>query len=206
MPLNIFLLHAKTQTSWQKKGEHFEQFLVDERLDAVDKALFLLTSGSAVQRAYVFENLDKIFMENKEKATAKILRFFIVRYTCNVLRHLHVLQDNLWRDSKEQQILIGSHISKVLEFVPVKDLLDCYNFVKQMLAIKDAQVTNTWEGVLVDLIAVMPTEVITPEVLKYCVSKGNLSESEKSRTLSCRLYGSLAKRLDAYVVFLVLIL
>lgn len=75
-----------------------------------------------------------------------------------------------------------------------------YTLIKTMMAIKEAQVATTWENVFVDLIEAMPAEMITSDVIKFCVTKGNLAETERNRLLCCRLVAAMAKKMNPIVI------
>lgn len=64
------------------------------------------------------------------------------------------------------------------------------------MLIKETQVSSTWENVFVDLIDAMPYDLITHEVIKFCITKGNLAETERNRLLCCKLIAVLAKKMN----------
>ncbi|XP_054723617.1 serine/threonine-protein phosphatase 4 regulatory subunit 4-like, partial [Uloborus diversus] len=64
----------------------------------------------------------------------------------------------------------------------------------------DPVVANAWMETLLDVIDLLPKEVIKGEILSLAVNKGQMSQPVPSRLLCCKLLGKMCEKFDAYVI------
>ncbi|XP_050440372.1 serine/threonine-protein phosphatase 4 regulatory subunit 4-like [Adelges cooleyi] len=61
-------------------------------------------------------------------------------------------------------------------------------------------VTNTWLDTLLDFIEFLPTDCLQKEILPFAIERSELSKPEALRLISCRIFGSLATKLNSFIV------
>ncbi|XP_025425669.1 serine/threonine-protein phosphatase 4 regulatory subunit 4-like isoform X2 [Sipha flava] len=61
-------------------------------------------------------------------------------------------------------------------------------------------VINTWLDTLLDFIEFLPVDCLQQEILPFAIEKSNISKTESSRLISCRIFGSLASKLNGYII------
>ncbi|XP_064489697.1 serine/threonine-protein phosphatase 4 regulatory subunit 4-like [Ornithodoros turicata] len=65
---------------------------------------------------------------------------------------------------------------------------------------KDPVVASAWVETLLDVMDLLPKDVLRKDILTLAVNKGQLSQPEPARVLCCRLLGKICIKLDPYVV------
>lgn len=73
-----------------------------------------------------------------------------------------------------------------------------HSVIKTMLTLKSPDVIAAWEEPLLQSILHVPIDIIHDDLLKICISKGSLSETEKNRVYACKMFGAFSRRLDRY--------
>ncbi|XP_062858429.1 serine/threonine-protein phosphatase 4 regulatory subunit 4 isoform X2 [Trichomycterus rosablanca] len=171
-----------------KTAEEIEKLTVDEDLNDIERAVYLLSSGQDVQRASVIVNLPNLVRQNPAETFRRVVPK--VREVLHVAgadmqlaaagSFLTVLQDDI--------VLIQTHTHSILQIV----LLN--------LDHRDAVVSSAWLETLLSAIDVLPKETIRLEILSPLVSKPQLSQSVAARLASCRILGKVAAKFESSVV------
>ncbi|KAI5090884.1 serine/threonine-protein phosphatase 4 regulatory subunit 4 isoform X3 [Silurus meridionalis] len=171
-----------------KTAEEIEKLTVDEDLNDIERAVYLLSSGQDVQRASVIVNLPNLVRQNPAETFRRVVPK--VREVLHVAgadmqlaaagSFLTVLQDDI--------VLIQTHTHSILQIV----LLN--------LDHRDTVVSSAWLETLLSAIDALPKETIRQEILSPLVSKAQLSQSVASRLASCRILGKVAAKFESSVV------
>ncbi|XP_053469856.1 serine/threonine-protein phosphatase 4 regulatory subunit 4 isoform X4 [Ictalurus furcatus] len=171
-----------------KTAEEIEKLTVDEDLNDIERAVYLLSSGQDVQRASVIVNLPNLVRQNPAETFRRVVPK--VREVLHVAgadmqlaaagSFLTVLQDDI--------VLIQTHTHSILQIV----LLN--------LDHRDTVVSNAWLETLLSAIDALPKETIRQEILSPLVSKAQLSQSVPARLASCRILGKVAAKFESSVV------
>ncbi|VVC44329.1 Hypothetical protein CINCED_3A017029 [Cinara cedri] len=61
-------------------------------------------------------------------------------------------------------------------------------------------VINSWLDTLLDFIELLPVDCLQREILPFAIETSDLSKPESSRLISCKIFGSLASKLNAYTI------
>ncbi|XP_026854732.2 serine/threonine-protein phosphatase 4 regulatory subunit 4 isoform X2 [Electrophorus electricus] len=171
-----------------KTAEEIDKLTVDEDLNDIERAVYLLSSGQDVQRASVIVNLPSLVRQNPAETFRRVVPK--VREVLHVAgadmqlaaagSFLTVLQDDI--------VLIQTHTHSILQIV----LLN--------LDHRDGVVSSAWLETLLSAIDALPKETIRQEILSPLVSKAQLSQSVAARLASCRILGKAAAKFESSVV------
>ncbi|KAJ8009238.1 hypothetical protein DPEC_G00086820 [Dallia pectoralis] len=171
-----------------KTAEEIEKLTVDEDLNDIERAVYLLSSGQDVQRASVIINLPNLVRQNPAETFRRVVPK--VREVLHVAgadmqlaaagSFLTVLQDDI--------VLIQTHTHSILQIV----LLN--------LDHRDTVLSNAWLETLLSAIDALPKETIRQEILSPLVSKAQLSQSVQARLASCRILGKVACKFESSIV------
>ncbi|XP_064181486.1 serine/threonine-protein phosphatase 4 regulatory subunit 4 isoform X2 [Anguilla rostrata] len=171
-----------------KTAEEIEKLTVDEDLNDIERAVYLLSSGQDVQRASVVVNLPNLVRQNPAETFRRVVpKVREVLHVAGVEMQLAaagsfltILQDDI--------ILIQTHTHSILQIV----LLN--------LDHRDTVVSNAWLETLLSAIDALPKETIRQEILNPLVSKAQLSQSVQARLASCRILGKVAGKFESQIV------
>uniref|UniRef100_A0A8C1UHD1 Protein phosphatase 4, regulatory subunit 4 n=1 Tax=Cyprinus carpio TaxID=7962 RepID=A0A8C1UHD1_CYPCA len=171
-----------------KTAEEIDKLTVDEDLNDIERAVYLLSSGEDVQRASVIINLPILVRQNPAETFRRVVPK--VREVLHVAgadmqlaaagSFLTVLQDDI--------VLIQTHTHSILQIV----LLN--------LDHRDTVVSNAWLETLLSAIDALPKDTIRQEILSPLLSKHQLSQSVLARLASCRILGKVVGKFESSIV------
>ncbi|XP_067428871.1 serine/threonine-protein phosphatase 4 regulatory subunit 4 isoform X2 [Thunnus thynnus] len=171
-----------------KTAEEIDQLTVDEDLNDIERAVYLLSVGQEVQRASVISNLPSLVRQNPAETFRRVVPK--VREVLNgagaeiqlaaAASFLTILQDDI--------ILIHTHTYSILKTVLLH------------LNHRDTVVSNAWLETLLSAINALPKETIKQEVLNPLLYQSQLSHSLQARLASCRILGKVACKFDSHIV------
>ncbi|XP_051265002.1 serine/threonine-protein phosphatase 4 regulatory subunit 4 isoform X2 [Dicentrarchus labrax] len=171
-----------------KTAEEIDQLTVDEDLNDIERAVYLLSVGQEVQRASVISNLPSLVRQNPAETFRRVVPK--VREVLNgagaeiqlaaAASFLTILQDDI--------ILIHTHTYSILKTVLLH------------LNHRDTVVSNAWLETLLSAINALPRETIKQEVLNPLLYQSQLSHSLQARLASCRILGKVACKFDSHIV------
>uniref|UniRef100_A0A7N6BK79 Phosphatase 2A Regulatory Subunit A helical domain-containing protein n=1 Tax=Anabas testudineus TaxID=64144 RepID=A0A7N6BK79_ANATE len=171
-----------------KTAEEIDQLTVDEDLNDIERAVYLLSVGQEVQRASVISNLPSLVRQNPAETFRRVVPK--VREVLNgsgaeiqlaaAASFLTILQDDI--------ILIHTHTYSILKTVLLH------------LNHRDTVVSNAWLETLLSAIGALPKETIKQEVLNPLLYQSQLSHSLQARLASCRILGKVSCKFDSHIV------
>ncbi|XP_028461792.1 serine/threonine-protein phosphatase 4 regulatory subunit 4 [Perca flavescens] len=171
-----------------KTAEEIDQLTVDEDLNDIERAVYLLSVGQEVQRASVISNLPSLVRQNPAETFRRVVPK--VREVLNgagadiqlaaAASFLTILQDDI--------ILIHTHTFSILKTVLLH------------LNHRDTVVSSAWLETLLWAISALPKETIKQEVLNPLLYQSQLSHSLQARLASCRILGKVACKFDSHIV------
>ncbi|XP_029352888.1 serine/threonine-protein phosphatase 4 regulatory subunit 4 isoform X8 [Echeneis naucrates] len=171
-----------------KTAEEIDQLTVDEDLNDIERAVYLLSIGQEVQRVSVISNLPSLVRQNPAETFRRVVPK--VRDILNgsgaeiqlaaAASFLTILQDDI--------ILIHTHTYSILKTVLLH------------LNHRDTVVSNAWLETLLSAINALPKETIKQEVLNPLLYQSHLSHSVPARVASCRILGRVASKFDSHIV------
>ncbi|XP_023808634.1 serine/threonine-protein phosphatase 4 regulatory subunit 4 isoform X3 [Oryzias latipes] len=171
-----------------KTAEEIDQLTVDEGLNEVERAVYLLSQGQEMQRACVISNLPSLVRQNPAETFRRVVPK--VREVLNgagveiqlaaAASFLTILQDDI--------ILIHTHTYSILKTV------------LQQLNHRDTVVSSAWLETLLSAINVLPKETIKQEVLNSLMYQTQMSHFLQGRLAACRILGKVASRFNCHMV------
>uniref|UniRef100_A0A669C7U8 Protein phosphatase 4 regulatory subunit 4 n=1 Tax=Oreochromis niloticus TaxID=8128 RepID=A0A669C7U8_ORENI len=169
-------------------AEEIDQLTVDEDLNDIERAVYLLSVGQEVQRVSVISNLPSLVRQNPAETFRRVVPK--VREVLNgagaeiqlaaAASFLTILQDDI--------ILIHTHTYSILKIVLLH------------LNHRDTVVSTAWLETLLLAINALPKETIKQEVLNPLLHQSQLSHAPQARLASCRILGKVACKFDSYIV------
>ncbi|XP_042670859.1 serine/threonine-protein phosphatase 4 regulatory subunit 4 isoform X2 [Centrocercus urophasianus] len=171
-----------------KTPEEIERLTVDEELNDIERALYLLSSGQDVQGTSVVANLPVLMRQNPAETLRRVLP--------KIREVLHVA-------GVEMQLTAAVSFLTVLQDESVSIHTYSHSFlhiILQNLEHRDAGVSNAWLETLLAVIEALPKETIRHEILNPLVSKAQISQTLQSRLVSCKIMGKLTNKFEAHIV------
>ncbi|KAL5008249.1 hypothetical protein ScPMuIL_013830 [Solemya velum] len=171
-----------------KSPEELEKVTVDENLTDIERAVYLLSSGQEVSESVVINNLPDLLRDNHDECMRRVVP--------KVREVLHVAQ-------AEMQLAASSAFLQILQ----NNLVPLQNYTKTFLQTilnsvdcRDPDVANAWLETLLDVIELLPKDVIKKDILSIAIAKGQLSQSVQSRLSCCKILGKIATRFEPFVI------
>ncbi|XP_035183345.1 serine/threonine-protein phosphatase 4 regulatory subunit 4 isoform X3 [Oxyura jamaicensis] len=171
-----------------KTPEEIERLTVDEELNDIERAVYLLSSGQDIQGTSVVANLPVLMRQNPAETLRRVLP--------KIREVLHVA-------GVEMQLTAAVSFLTVLQDESVSIHTYSHSFlhiILQNLEHRDAGVSNAWLETLLAVIEALPKETIRHEILNPLVSKAQISQTLQSRLVSCKIMGKLAYKFEAHIV------
>ncbi|XP_017293768.1 serine/threonine-protein phosphatase 4 regulatory subunit 4 isoform X3 [Kryptolebias marmoratus] len=171
-----------------KTAEEIDQLTVNEDLNDVERAVYLLSMGQEVQRTSVISNLPSLVRQNPAETFRRVVpkvREVLNGATTEIqlaaaTSFLTILQDDI--------ILIHTHTYSILKTVLIH------------LNHRDPVVSSAWLETLLSAINSLPKETIKQEVLNPLLYQSQVSQSPQARLASCRILGKVASKFDSHIV------
>ncbi|XP_071835230.1 serine/threonine-protein phosphatase 4 regulatory subunit 4-like isoform X3 [Apostichopus japonicus] len=184
--LNLDL--ERTITTGLKTAEEIERLTVDEKLNDVDRALYLLSSGQDVQRISVVRDLAKLIRENQVEGMRKVVP--------KVREVLHLSCQEL----QEAATVAFVQIAEDKSIPPQLYAQTFLQTILQNIDSRDPDISESWLSVLLQVIKFLPKEIIKRDILSIAIAKGQLNQSVQSRLASCQIIGKVATRFDSFMI------
>ncbi|XP_014681369.1 PREDICTED: serine/threonine-protein phosphatase 4 regulatory subunit 4-like [Priapulus caudatus] len=159
----------------ERRGSSICEFLVDN-------------SGQEVQRISVIDNLPSLLEENCNSCMKDVVP--------KVKEVLHMAP-------VEVQLAGCQSFLSILENEILPHTTYTQSFLQSILASvdsKDQVVANAWLETLLDVIDLLPKEVIQKDILNLAISKGQLSQPVQSRLSCCKILGKIATKFEPYLI------
>ncbi|XP_067680173.1 serine/threonine-protein phosphatase 4 regulatory subunit 4-like [Haliotis asinina] len=145
-------------------------------------------SGQEVQRISVITNLPDLLQDNHADCMRRVVP--------KVREVLHVAQT-------EMQLAASSAFLQILQ----RELVPIHNYASTFLQTilgsvdsKDPDVAAAWLDTLLDVIDLLPKDVIKSDVLTIAVAKGQLSQSVQARLSCCKILGKIATKFEPFII------
>ncbi|XP_078315308.1 serine/threonine-protein phosphatase 4 regulatory subunit 4-like isoform X3 [Crassostrea virginica] len=173
-----------------KSVEELEKLTVDEHLSDIERSVYLLSSGQEVQRISVIHNLPDLLRDTESHDEC------MRRVVPKVREVLHLAQT-------EMQVAASSAFLQILQknLVPVQNYSQTFlQTILNSVDSKDPDVASAWLDTLLDVIDLLPKEVIKKEILGSAIAKGQLAQSVQSRLACCRILGKISTKFEPFVI------
>ncbi|KAM4690358.1 serine/threonine-protein phosphatase 4 regulatory subunit 4 isoform 1-T1 [Rhinophrynus dorsalis] len=171
-----------------KTPEEIERLTVDEELNDIERAVYLLSSGQDIQGTSVVANLPVLIRQSPTDTLRRVVP--------KVREVLHVA-------GVEMQLTAAYSFLTILQEESVSIHSYCHAFLQiilQNLEHRDTGVSNAWLDTLLAVIEASPKETLRHEILNPLVSKAQLSQTLQSRLASCKILGKLANKFEVHII------
>uniref|UniRef100_A0A8D2IHW4 Serine/threonine-protein phosphatase 4 regulatory subunit 4 n=1 Tax=Varanus komodoensis TaxID=61221 RepID=A0A8D2IHW4_VARKO len=171
-----------------KTPEEIERLTVDEELNDIERAVYLLSSGQDIQGTSVVASLPVLMRQNPSETLRRVLP---------------KVREVLPVAGVEMQLTAAVSLLTILQEESVSIHTYSHSFlhiILQNLEHRDAGVSNAWLETLLAAIEALPKETIRHEILNPLVSKAQLSQTLQSRLVSCKILGKLANKFEAHII------
>lgn len=148
------------------------------------------SSGQEVQRISVIHNLPDLLRDTESHDEC------MRRVVPKVREVLHLAQT-------EMQVAASSAFLQILQknLVPVQNYSQTFlQTILNSVDSKDPDVASAWLDTLLDVIDLLPKEVIKKEILGSAIAKGQLAQSVQSRLACCRILGKISTKFEPFVI------
>ncbi|CAG2238898.1 PPP4R4 [Mytilus edulis] len=190
-------------TKLSSTGENVKLFLDDDYLEIPEEDIEDLDeemgyesyytiedSGQEVQRISVINNLPDLLKDTDSHDEC------MRRVVPKVREVLHVAQC-------EMQYAASAAFLQILQ----KNLVPIQNYTQTFLQTilnsvdgKDPEVSSAWLDTLLDVIELLPKDVIKKEILHDPIAKGQLSQSVAARMACCKILGKICTKFESFVI------
>lgn len=150
----------------------------------------LPSSGQEVQRISVIHNLPDLLRDTESHDEC------MRRVVPKVREVLHLAQTDM-------QLAATSAFLQILQknLVPIQNYSQTFlQTILNSVDSKDPDVASAWLDTLLDVIDLLPKEVIKKEILGSAISKGQLAQSVQSRLACCRILGKISTKFEPFVI------
>ncbi|KAI4494467.1 hypothetical protein M0802_008959 [Mischocyttarus mexicanus] len=170
--------------------EQLKKHSLDTNLEKkpIERALHLLTKGEEIQKLSVIQSLPNLLATDAQSCMSRVVP---------------KMQQSLATASTEFHIAASSTFKTILEQKLVSYSIFSQTFLQSIinsLESRDPVIYHAWLETLLDVIELLPIEVIRTQILPMAVSKGQLSQPIYSRMMCSRLLGKICTRFNADMV------
>ena len=171
-----------------KSHEEIERVTVDERLTGLERAVHIMHAGTDDQELSVISSLPDLLKVDRGQCMDRVVP---------------KVQDVLHMAPAEIQLAASSTFLQILqkEIVPIENYTQTFlQTILMSVDSRDPEVASAWLETLLDVIELLPKDVLRSDVLSLAVTKGQLAQSVHSRIACCKILGKIATQLDTFVI------
>ncbi|XP_018370816.1 PREDICTED: serine/threonine-protein phosphatase 4 regulatory subunit 4-like isoform X2 [Trachymyrmex cornetzi] len=173
-----------------RNEEQLQKHSLDANLERkpIDRALHILVKGDEIQKLSVIQNLPSLLATDTQSCMSRVVP---------------KMQQSLATASTEFHIAASSTFKTILEQKLVSHNVFSQTFLQSILnslESRDPVICHAWLETLLDVIELLPVEVIRTQILPLTISKGQLSQPIYSRITCSRLLGKICTRFDSAMI------
>ncbi|XP_060071592.1 serine/threonine-protein phosphatase 4 regulatory subunit 4-like isoform X1 [Ylistrum balloti] len=175
-------------------GENVKLFLEEEECYPFDcgevVGIDIPDSGQEVQRISVIHNLPDLLRDTESHDEC------MRRVVPKVREVLYVAQT-------EMQLAASSAFLQILQknLVPIQNYTQTFlQTILNSVDARDPDVASAWLETLLDVIDLLPKDIIKKEILNIAIAKGQLSQAVHSRLSCCKILGKIATKFEPFVI------
>ncbi|XP_029174247.1 serine/threonine-protein phosphatase 4 regulatory subunit 4-like isoform X2 [Nylanderia fulva] len=173
-----------------RNEEQLRKHTLDVNLERrpIDRALHILLKGEEIQKLSVIQSLPSLLATDTQSCMSRVVP---------------KMQQSLATASTEFHIAASSTFKTILEQKLVSHNVFSQTFLQSILnslESRDPVICHAWLETLLDVIELLPVEVIRVQILPLTISKGQLSQPVYSRITCSRLLGKICTRFDSAMI------
>ncbi|XP_012145713.1 serine/threonine-protein phosphatase 4 regulatory subunit 4 isoform X4 [Megachile rotundata] len=170
--------------------EQLKKHSLDPNLEKrpIDRALHLLTKGDEIQKLNFIQTLPNLLASDTESCMTRVIP---------------KVQQSLSTASTEFHIAASSTFKTILEQKLVSHNVFSRTFLQSILNSlekRDPVICHAWLETLLDVIELLPVEVIRKQILPLTISKGQLSQPVHSRITCSTILGKICTRFESALI------
>ncbi|XP_034188377.2 serine/threonine-protein phosphatase 4 regulatory subunit 4 isoform X5 [Osmia lignaria lignaria] len=170
--------------------EQLKKHSLDPNLEKrpIDRALHLLTKGDEIQKLNFIQTLPNLLATDTESCMTRVIP---------------KVQQSLSTASTEFHIAASSTFKTILEQRLVSYNVFSRTFLQSILNSlekRDPVICHAWLETLLDVIELLPVEIIRKQILPLTISKGQLSQPVHSRIKCSTILGKICTRFDSALI------
>ncbi|KAL3873913.1 hypothetical protein ACJMK2_036990 [Sinanodonta woodiana] len=145
-------------------------------------------SGQEVQRISVINNVPDLLRDSHAECMRRVVP--------KVREVLHVAQ-------AEMQLAASTAFLQILqkELVPIQNYTQTFlQTILSSIDSKDPDVANAWLETLLDVIDLLPKDVIKKEILTIAIDKGQLTQPVSARLSCCKILGKISTKFEPFLI------
>ncbi|KAG5314651.1 PP4R4 phosphatase, partial [Pseudoatta argentina] len=173
-----------------RSEEQLQKHSLDANLERkpIDRALHILLKGDEIQKLSVIQSLPSLLATDIQSCMSRVVP---------------KMQQSLATASTEFHIAASSTFKTILEQNLVSHDVFSQTFLQSILNYlesRDPVICHAWLETLLDVIELLPVEVIRAQILPLTISKGQLSQPIYTRITCSRLLGKICTRFDSAMI------
>ncbi|XP_072749499.1 serine/threonine-protein phosphatase 4 regulatory subunit 4 isoform X4 [Anoplolepis gracilipes] len=173
-----------------RNEEQLRKHFLDANLERrpIDRALHILLKGEEIQKLSVIQSLPSLLATDTQSCMSRVVP---------------KMQQSLATASTEFHIAASSTFKTILEQKLVSHNVFSQTFLQSILnslESRDPVICHAWLETLLDVIELLPVEVIRAQILPLTINKGQLSQLVYSRITCSRLLGKICTRFDSALI------
>ncbi|KAI4495206.1 hypothetical protein M0804_001407 [Polistes exclamans] len=154
----------------------------------IERALHILTVGEEIQKLSVIQSLPNLLATDAQSCMSRVVPK-MQQALATACTEFHIAAASTFKTILEQKLVSHSIFSQTF-----------LQTIINSLESRDPVIGYAWLETLLDVIELLPIEVIRIQILPMAVSKGQLSQSIYSRMMCSRLLGKICTRFNADLV------
>ncbi|KAF3703294.1 Serine/threonine-protein phosphatase 4 regulatory subunit 4 [Channa argus] len=173
-------------------AEEIDQLTVDEDLNDIERAVYLLSVGQEVQRTSVISNLPSLVRQNP----AETFRRVVPKVRVCIIKLFEVLNGS----GAEIQLAAAASFLTILQDDIILIHTHTYSILKTVLLHLNHRDTGFHRRVTAISVLLMNNVNVTVQVLNPLLYQSQLSHSLQARLASCRILGKVSCKFDSHIV------
>ncbi|KAJ8681033.1 hypothetical protein QAD02_016820 [Eretmocerus hayati] len=151
----------------------------------IERELHILTKGDEIQKLSVIETLPQLLAEDAHSCITRILPK-IQQSLPTASTEFHMAAAVIFKQVLEQRLVSHTTFTEVF-----------LHSILSSLENREPVISHAWLETILDVIELLPEDIIKREILPIAINEGKISQSVNSRLTCCRLMGKIATRFDS---------
>ncbi|KAK9293417.1 hypothetical protein QLX08_011632 [Tetragonisca angustula] len=173
-----------------RNEEQLRKHTLDPNLEKrpIDRALHLLVKGDEIQKLNFIQTLPSLLATDTESCITRVIPK-VQQSLATASTEFHIAASSTFKTILEQKLVNHNVFSRTF----LQSILDS-------LEKRDPVICHAWLETLLDVIELLPVEVIRKQILPLTVSKGQLSQPIFSRIICSKILGKICTRFDSALI------
>ncbi|XP_018346145.1 PREDICTED: serine/threonine-protein phosphatase 4 regulatory subunit 4-like isoform X6 [Trachymyrmex septentrionalis] len=173
-----------------RNEEQLQKHSLDADLERkpIDRALYILVKADEIQKLSVIQSLPSLLATDIQSCMSRVVPK-MQQSLATASTEFHIAASNTFKTILEQKLVSHNVFSQTF----LQSILNS-------LESRDPVICHAWLETLLDVIELLPIEVIRAQILPLTISKGQLSQPIYTRIICSRLLGKICTRFDSAMI------